>query len=891
MLLALLLSARGRPLTTDTLIDGLWPDDPPPSARANVRQHIHGLRSRLGAEGRIRSQDGYVLVLEGDECDAVDLERLIQLGEQLLQHDSRAAARSFNEAIATWTPAAEAFQGLTGTLIEAERGRLARLRSRAVTGLCAAGHQNGDLVQHLDLIIEAAELDPLNEQLCGFLMRALAGAGRREKAVNVYQDLRHRLSADLGISPGSDVRAVYRELLGPRGPRAATPDRPAPCLLPPDLDGFVGRAILVDRITGLLASPSTAAPAVAIYGRGGVGKTALAVHVAHRLRDHYPDGQLFVSARAMEDDVLSAHQILDLFLRSLGFTERDIPQDAAARSAVFRSYLTDRRVLIVLDNVSNEVDIDALVPSTRTSAILLTSRAPLVPTFGTQPFRLDCPAPDEAIEMLGQYGGSALSADALAARSIVDACGSLPLAIRILGAQLALRPHLSVDVLRTRLEDEDQVLAELSLGSMDVSAAIDLSVRGLSRGGRELFCLAALLKSPWFSARMAAALLDATDTATGRLLDELTDAQLLDATSVTGHTRYQLHDLVKLRARQLAALDVEAAHRSAALSRVFGAALADLEAAQTALVGPEHLSVHGGALRWRPEPAGEAAPNPSQWAAAELAVVTALVEQAALLGMDEACWDLAVTMAPLLEVTRSFDEWIRTHDIALAATRAAGNASGEAAVLVELAEMHLERQEFDRARPLLHSADEAFERCGLRLGRALAWEKLGRLALIEQRLDEAEQHLHGACEVFRGEQTEGNLALALRCLGQVSLARSDHASADRFLREAATHAQGARAWRLGGQIRYWQGNAHLAQGRWDDARGDFQTVLKLFEERQDSLGRAFALFGLGRSHIAAGDRPTGGRFLRQALHLAQELDERKLVDQIRSVLLGCAARG
>lgn len=886
-LLAALFAGRGARINPDALIDTLWPDDPPASARANLRQYVHDLRKFLGSSERIRSGGGYELILHSDTSDADEFIAKVNSAVEFLAAELYPqAAEEFSHALSLWKRSPSAFPGFTGPLIEAERVRLDELRGQAVVSLCAAERHNGRLADHVATIAAAFQRDLFDEQLCGYLMLALHAAGRRDEALRTYQALKHRLSAELGLSPGPELADIHREILGPREQSRPISGKAAPCLLPPNPRFFVGRASEVENICSYLTRERTSTPVVAIYGPGGVGKTELAVRCAYELRSSYPDGQLFVDARAMDDNHLSADSILDTFLRALHFPGDEIPQDRVARSAVFRSALTDRKILIVLDNVNDEIDLGLLMPSTPSNGVLITSRKPLASMAGQCNIRLECPPRSDALAILELYAGSRSLGDSREFfQNIVEVCGALPLALRIIGTQLALRPHLSLKTLLARLSDETQVLPALSIGSFDVSSALDLSARGLSPSALELFALAGLLDAPSFSLRTAAALLDISVSSAEQIVDELIDAQLLDAATVSGRVSYRFHDLVKLYARQLAADMRPQLRTSAALGRAVSAALAEVEEVQTALSGRDHMSIHSSIPRWRPEPQPDTeVMHPTDWARLELQTTLAFVNHAADLGMYEACWDLAVTTAPLLEVTRDFDVWIDTHRVALSAVRAAGDARGEAALLTELSEMHLERHELKEAYILAREAAILFENTNDSEGIALAHEKLGRWSIATGDLTQARDFLGSAVERFRALGRVGNLALVLRCLAQVEMKEGKYETSEILLCEASEHAEAVGAWRLSGQISYQRGNLSLLQGRPNEAENDFRDVLRLFQNRPEPLGQAYGLLGLGRVASTRGDREGGKRHLYLARQLASEVGDRSLTAEIDNAL-------
>jgi tetratricopeptide (TPR) repeat protein len=413
----------------------------------------------------------------------------------------------------------------------------------------AAGLPATDLLADLRSLV--AE-HPLRERPHGLLMVALCRAGRRADALQVYQRARETLVEELGIEPGAELRALHQSILrGEEQGPAGTPETTFPvCQLPPAPDGFVGRAAVVDRVAELLR-PGEIVPVVALSGQPGVGKSAAAVVVAHRIRDAFPDGQIFINLAGASDTPRAPTAALADVLSSLGVPGPAIPEDPGALSAAYRAKLADRRVLVVLDDAEDPAQIRPLIPGTGGSAVLVTSRRLLSGLVEARHVHLGPLTDAEARALLTHMVGRDRVASApISAARIATACGNLPLALRIAGTRLATR-GLTVEALADRLGDERRRLGELAVGDQQVRASIALSVAALSPAARRAFAELGPLGPVTVASWSLAALLDVGSA--DAVVDELVEAGLLTPASAgpDGEPRYRLHDMLRLYAADL----------------------------------------------------------------------------------------------------------------------------------------------------------------------------------------------------------------------------------------------------------------------------------------------------------------------------------------------------
>ncbi len=307
------------------------------------------------------------------------------------------------------------------------------------------------------------------------------------------------------------------------------PGRPR-TLLPPDIPDFTGRAEYLEQVTACLERAAQGGgPALvisALAGMAGVGKSALAIHAAHRLEDRFPDARLYINLRAPGNPLPSA-DALGTFLVALGVEKLPAPDDLDGRSALYRSLLSKPPGAGALDNAHDEAQVRPLLPGSPTCAVLITSRQPLTALEGAEIVDLPPMPEEEALALLEAIiGAERTQKEPDAARRIARLCGYLPLALRVAGGILKGRSHWRLADYAGWLEDERKRLERLKLGDLDVRAALGLSYRELGPEDSRLFRLAALLAGPDFGPDLVAAMLEADPEAVGEGLERLVDARL-----------------------------------------------------------------------------------------------------------------------------------------------------------------------------------------------------------------------------------------------------------------------------------------------------------------------------------------------------------------------------
>ncbi|MEV4476297.1 BTAD domain-containing putative transcriptional regulator [Nonomuraea salmonea] len=880
-LLALLVCRAGRAVTTETLIDELWPERAGPATGKNLQVLVHRLRRTLGDPGRVvLDRSGYRLRAQVQEVDAWHFTDLAEHGQSALRrHDAAGAADLLGRALALWR--GPAFSGLTevGALADAA-ALLERQRRQALTARMDAEMALG---RHAEIVPEAAALlaeDPLDEPVAARLMTALHHSGQRKEALEVYRRTRAVLVRELGVEPGPQLRGLEQAIL--RGDAEIGPPRrpaEAPGLLPPAVPDLTGREAELDRLSEILAGRRAGPPVpCVISGMPGVGKSALAVRAAHDHLASFPDGQLYINLRGAGARPVPPHDALARFLRALGVSGASIPESTDERAEVYRARLSGKRVLVVLDDAADEGQVEPLIPAGAGCAVLITSRAALTALPGAYRLALGVLGEDEAVRLLSTITGRPFAdADADGADRLAALCGRLPLALRIAGARLAARPHWSIGRLVERLAIEHHRLDELTHGPLSVRASLALGYSGLDEPGRTLLRRLALLDTPVFACWSAAALLGVDVRAAGGILERLLDAQLVEYAGVDGigEPRYRLHDLVRLHAKERLAADEPEGEGDAATIRLLGSYLALAEQAHRRQYGGDYTVLHGDAPRWDLDAAtlDRLLADPAGWLRSERLGLLAAVDQAARLDLSETCWDLALTAVTLFEAQCHFEDWERTSETALAVAMHAGDVRGEAAMRHSLGSLDLFRQRYAAAKPHLDAAVDLFAAVGDRHGQALALRNAALIDRMSGAPDTALGRYRRALAMLREVGDRHAEAHVLGSIAQIHIDQGRTATAAPLLAQALAMYRELRDQRGAAQILNRTGAMHLGEGHAAAAEAAYREVTATARANGDLIGEAHGLLGSGEAKLMAGDLPAAGDLLDAALALATEVGE------------------
>ncbi|WP_419993714.1 BTAD domain-containing putative transcriptional regulator [Streptomyces boninensis] len=882
-LLGHLLIHANRFVSADALITELWGERVPPSAAKSLQVYVHRLRRAIGSDddtpesGTLLTRPGgYELAVAPGALDAEHFADLACTGRTALA-DRRpdAAVDALTRALDLWRGRALADVPPTpSVLAEAarmEESRLAAWQDLADAKLAAGRHE--ELAGELHTLL--AE-QPLREPLWAKLMLALHRSGRRSDALQAYATARRTLLDELGVEPGDELREVYRTVLGGEPP----PDRPSRavgCQLPARVPDFTGRRKQLTTVLALLGAEPTDAPRmVVVTGVAGSGKSSFAVHAAHLLRESFPDGQLYADLRSSTGQPLDPGEVLAALLKTLGVTGAALPATPDERARRYRAELADRRALVVLDNAVSERQLRPLLPGTGDSAVLITSRGGLAGLEGALRVGLGLLPEPEALALLARaVGDDRTRRDATAAARITRQCGHLPLALRIAGARLATRPHLSAARLADALADERRRLDELVAGDLEVRASVSLSYEALPPESRRALRLLGLLDAPTLPGWVVGALLDGPYDDGERALDALLDNHLVEvaATDPSGEPRFRLHDLVRLYAHEQAAAEDPAACRAAAVRRVCAAYLDLARSADTALAAGFAGPVPDGAYAWAPpaDVRDRVRAAPQDWLDAERTTLCALVRQAP----PDLAWRLAATLANYLESAAHFDDWRDTHETGLTAATASGDLLGEAVMHRSLGELLTVQDRYGEAVASFKRSLRAYASRGRpEPGEGAAAAGLGVLLRLRGRYGEAAACLDRGIAAARAADNPRAAAYAHGGLGTVLLERGEATAARREFGRALSLSR-TDGYTMGEYAaERCLGLAALAAGDLDASRRHLETALVLASEQGNRVGEIHALQWLGHLDDVGGDAARADATLAECLSAYRRFGER-----------------
>ncbi|MFC4565891.1 BTAD domain-containing putative transcriptional regulator [Nocardiopsis mangrovi] len=887
-LLAALLCRPNVMVPGERLIDAVWGEKPPPSAVKSLQAYVHHLRQELRDPGRVeRGAAGYRLIVRPGELDADRFEQAVGDGRHALaEGDPEPGVDLLRDALSLWRgPAFSGHEAMP--LVREEAARLDQLRQTVMEerfeAELALGRHGGIIAELAALVAEY----PFRERLRAQLMIAFYRLGRPTEALETFRRGREVLVGELGLEPGRELTRLEQAILNndpsldapatvPRrraapggGPAAEPAGVPVPAQLPPDIADFTGRADLMAALAERLAgagpgTPGRTVAVTAIAGMGGVGKTALALHAAHAHADAFPDGSLYINLRGAEADPVDPAQALYGFLLALGVEGSAVPESVEQRSALFRSRLADRRVLVVLDNAASERQVRPLIPAGAACAVLITARTPLTGLEGARLIDLDVFDPPQAVELLARVAGAQrVAAEPETAEEIVRLCGRAPLAVRIAGARLAGRPQWTLDRLSRLLGDERRRLDVLAAGDLAVRASFALSYAGLAPATRRAFRLMGALEVTDVASWAAAALLDTTLDDAEQHIEALVDARLLDiaGTDTTGELRYRMHDLVRLFARERGEDEDAPEERLSALARVLGGWLWLAEQATEYIPGPCYATMHGPAPRW-PLPTAHTAAlliDPMAWFDAESGHMATAVGHACALGLDELAWDLAGCLEKYFDVRGRFDDWRFTHESAIAACRAAGNVRGEAVLrrgMADLITWTTPQAPGDAMAGLFEQGQlvlNLFQSVGDRRGMADAlvmrtWGLISRGALRA-----AGEEAEAALDLAESEDYLGGQARAYQVMAVAAYSDGKAGVAVTHLTRALELARLLGNSRFEATAMQFLGAAQCEAGQVEPGRDNLLNSLAMTRAIKDRYAEVFSLLYLARLHIRLGE--------------------------------------
>jgi DNA-binding SARP family transcriptional activator len=883
-LLGVLLLELDRRVSVDRLAELLWDGDPPGNARRIIQDQVWRLRTVL-AGAKVSGQscklvtvgDGYRLHAPAESVDAYQFRTLVDAAQAIADPAGRVV--QLRQALDLWRgpvldqAAGDRLRQRLGT--ELEQRRLLAWEDLARDSLT--------LERERTVLPELARLvaeHPGRERLVDLYMQALHRVGRKAEALDVYARTRSYLADELGIDPGPALRERHRVILrDDPSPETATPD-PAvtivPRQLPASVGGFVGRSgelAVLDR----LHEASTVVIS-AIDGMAGIGKTALAVHAAHRVADRYPDGQLFIDLHGYTQGMAPVEpaEALDHALRALGVPGPQIPATVDQRAALYRSRLADQRMLIVLDNAATESQVLPLLPGAPGCLVLVTSRRRLSGVDQTHTVSLDTLSTDDAVTLfLETAAGTGRSPDQPPAllTELVELCGRLPLAIRIAAARLRNHRSWHLSQLVALLRDQQRRLSELAAGERSVTAALDLSYQQLSTEQQRTYRLLGLHPGADIDRYATAALLDAPPPHASRLLDQLHDAHLL-LEPTPG--RYRFHDLTRAHAAHVARTAVPDLHepsRSAPLGRLLDyyrhAASLAMDAAYP--YEREH----------RPQvpPTGNSTPDLTDrtaalgWLDTELPNLLTAARSAAEHERTAHIVHLSAILHRHLETRGHYHEAETLHRQALAAIDDAHQPARPAA-LNRLGQVFWRQLRHTEAAERFGQALELARATSDRVGQLIALNGLGRVHLFQGEHGQASVHFEQALRLVRETGDRVGELVTLDGLSSIDIARGRYAQAAHHYQQALqlARATGHHVGELSALSGL--GHVHRIEGRYADAADCYRQALRLARTTGHSLGRLTVLARLAHLHRAEGRHAQALGLYQQLRGLAQAIGDR-----------------
>ncbi|HEX6359063.1 AfsR/SARP family transcriptional regulator [Actinophytocola sp.] len=898
--LAALLLEPGHAVGIDTLVDRVWGEFPPQQARRSLQAHIARIRRTLeGAEpgGALltREAGGYRLDIRPDQVDLFRFRRAMGKGAD------RVALRA---GLDLWQ--GEPLAGLRGDWVERIRRTLRQEHAAAVVVWAEAEIRAGDAAATITRLTELTEEHPLDDAAAATLIRALYTVGRTAAALTQYDRIRRALRDELGTDPGPALAAVHDAVLRHDLPPPAQSQPPVPAQLPADVVAFTGRDDELAELDRLAAGTRGEPLLVCLTGTAGAGKTATAVRWGHRVRDQFPDGQLYLDLRGYDpEQPVSPADALAAFLTALLATGTEIPLGVAERAARFRTEVTGRRMLVVLDNAATVEQVRPLLPGTATCVVVVTSRdslAGLVALHGAHRIAVDQLPGTDAVALLRRLVGTRVDAEPEAAVALTSRCARLPLTVR-LAAELAVsRPGSPLSGLVDELRADQRTLDLLS-GGDDRRAAVrsvfSWSLRQLSAEATRAFAVLGRHPAPTFDDYVLAALADRSLDQARTVLDTLVRAHLVQP--VGG--RYGMHDLLKAYAAETG----HAGDHHTALERMYGYYLATAAAAMDRL--------YPGEAHRRPRVATAAGPAPDltdadaarEWLDAELASAAALAAHAATHGRPEHVVALSTLLFRYLDGNHDTVA-LAIHGHALVAARATGDRAAEANTLHALGGVHSQAGRTTAAATDMWAAFTLFEEIGDLAGQARALGNIGmleeragryhvaadhfamalatyeqagdvtgpahvltRLGTAETRIGDLEAgraHLRQAMDLHRLAGHRFGEAWVKIGLGEVAMAEGRLADAVDLHAEAAGEFgllghRASQAWAIDGL-----GRAETIRARPADAVRRHEKALDLFRAHGDRDGEAWSLNGLGEAHQAAGNQAAAQAHHAQALAVA-----------------------
>jgi tetratricopeptide (TPR) repeat protein len=883
------------------MINAVWGEASPAHAVNLVQRHISKLRRALdldrsngvGPSQLIWTDAGYLLTLPTGALDIGIFGREVARARSArTAGNMQEAAEALHRALDLWR--GPLCDGLSSPYLDAQRDRLAESRIDIIeerVELDLAIGERSDVIAELRALV--AE-HPLRERLHGLLMLALYRAGRQADALAAFRAARRRLHDELGVEPAAPLQRLHQQILAAdpqlippntahvtiSGSAETTRSRPVPAQLPPGIPDFTGRETEIEMLDALLPGDGVdGAPVIiaAVAGTAGVGKSALAIHWSHQVRDRFPDGQLYVDLRGFDPagPAMEPTEAVRGFLDAFAVPPERIPVDLDAQGALYRSILADLRVLIVLDNARDGPQVRPLLPGSPGCLVVVTSRSQLIDLAATNAAHsvsLDLLPADEARRLLTRrLGPERVAAEPLAVNEIIGACAGLPLALSVVTARAAANPRLPLAGLAEELRETYGGLDALDGGDIrtNVRAVFSWSYGALSASAARFFRLLGTQTGPDIGLSAAASLAGEAPAHARALLMELTRAHLLTQRS---HGRFVFHDLLRAYARELAEMHDSATERRAALHRVLDHYLYTAYRADELLrpnredtmglipaaegVTPQKLSDHRKALSWFDT---------------EYQVLLAALRQAVGEGFDVHTWQLAWALMSFFDRHCHWHDAVTYQRVALDAANRLGDPQGQAVSHACLAYAYTRLGRHEHAHPHFVKVLQLYEELGDKTGQARAHLRLAWALDQMGKYGEALPHAQHALELSRSAGQRAGQARALNAIGWFHLQLGAP-------EEALVHCQRALTLQKEIEDLFWQANtldsiasAYHRLGRHEEAVAHYREALDLFRDFGDRHTEAHTWESLGDTYLGAGDSASADAAWRNALAILDDL--------------------
>lgn len=886
--LAVLLLAGNRAVSMSELVTMLWAE-PTLAAESNVRTHVSTLRRLLathrGQPERLETlPSGYRLTVYDGELDLAAFDDLAAKARDMRNQDPDGAARLLARALALWRgPALAGTTTSPGLTAEAERLDERRLAVSEMwaDALITTGRAD-EAVGELRALVST---NPMREDAWALLMEALAESGQPSAALNTFQQIRGELAARLGTDPTDRLQRLYERILRGEpvrgaGPSAATAG-PVPRQLPAGPVGFAGRS---DELGWLDRASEDGCPVLVLSGTAGIGKTALASQWAQRRANRFPSGQLYANLRGFgASGPEEPARILARFLHGLGIAASAIPIDTDEAAALYRSVLADRRMLIVLDDAANAEQIRPLLPGGAGCLALITSRRRLpglMARDGARQLDLASLPATESASLLRRALGPAAAAAEL--DELAEACGHLPLAMRVAAAALSAQPGGIRRYLERLTDDRLGTLRVEGDEASVVSAAFDHSYRRLTASDARVFRLLGAAPSTDIGLDGAAALTGLSAPETAGAVRRLANAHLVEPAGIAhGAERYRLHDLLHAYAADRARSEANTGEALVHLSDWYLAHAAG--AAQ--LLYPDVVRL----LDDPPDAVTFDSPAAALgWLDTELSSLMATARHAANRGPYPLAWRLADALRGHFTHTRRLADWLTVGQDALAAAEVAGSTTGRLVAELALADACRWSSQFGAARDHYDSIRRLARHAAATRAEATALGGLGRVAMAAGEPARAAEYQRAALAGYRRDGSRAGEASALGNLGYAlgELGRP-HQAADHMRRAADIHqAMGFASGEALATLNL--GAMQYGMGELTAARQHYERAIGLLHRTDGTHSRATeptALTNLAEVCVDAGEYDEARRHARSALAIGRDIgDRRVLVDAL--VVLG-----